>query len=53
MIWAAVAPDVSPSCQQVTIALTDSLQDVFDKIALAAPDVTAGYNVELTGVSTR
>lgn len=28
----------------VTIELTDSLQDVFDKIALAAPDVTAAYD---------
>jgi flagellar hook-associated protein 2 len=30
--------------QPVTIALTDSLQDVFDKIAAAAPDVTASYD---------
>lgn len=30
--------------QTVTVALTDSLQDVFDNIALADPDVTASYD---------
>lgn len=30
--------------QQVTVESTDSLQDVFDKIEAAAPDVTASYN---------
>ncbi len=30
--------------QQVTIALTDSLQDVFDKISAATGDVTATYD---------
>ncbi len=42
--------------QQVTVALTDSLQDVFTKIAAAAPDVTASYDsaadkVTLTGAT--
>jgi len=35
----------------VTMALTDSLQDVFDKIALAAPDVTASYDETTDGVT--
>lgn len=30
--------------QQITVATTDSLQDVFDKITAAAPAVTASYN---------
>lgn len=30
--------------QQITVALTDSLQDVFDKITTAVPAVTAAYN---------
>lgn len=30
--------------QQITVATTDSLQDVFDKISAAAPAVTASYN---------
>lgn len=41
---AVTAGTFSVDGAQVTVALTDSLQDVFDKIALAAPGVTASYD---------
>ncbi|MEY2882029.1 MAG: hypothetical protein RLZZ15_4409 [Verrucomicrobiota bacterium] len=37
--------------QQITIALTDSLQDVFDKIAAATGDVTAAYDPVTDGIT--
>lgn len=37
--------------QQVTVALTDSLQDVFTKITAAAPDVTASYDAATDAVT--
>lgn len=37
--------------QQITVALTDSLQDVFDKITTAVPAVTAGYNATTDAIT--
>jgi flagellar hook-associated protein 2 len=37
--------------QAVTIALTDSLQDVFDKITAADPTVTASYDESTDGIT--
>ena len=41
---AVTAGTITVDNHQVTVALTDSLQDVFDKVAAAAPDVTASYD---------
>ncbi len=37
--------------QQITVALTDSLQDVFDKITTAVPAITAGYNATTDAIT--
>lgn len=37
--------------QQITVTLTDSLQDVFDKITTAVPAVTAGYNATTDAIT--
>jgi flagellar hook-associated protein 2 len=36
---------------QITVALTDSLQDVFDNIAAATGDVTASYDSDADGIT--
>lgn len=37
--------------KQIAVAVTDSLQDVFDKITTAVPAITAGYNATTDAVT--